>query len=178
MAFTPAPKDHLGVKGPLKFDGTHFMLSWTDHPRENYFIQEYLPAGEKTETYHQMMTLHLFLVDIQSADAAAQKVKELTERKKTDPVCQFAVIKGPEGREHIVDFLLSESKQDKVSIVEFNIYRYVPVKTTKGNGMLVYAYTRRSYDDEIDVFLNTLSDTRKKGIALMANASVPLISLP
>ena len=169
--------DRLGVKGPLVFNNTSFALSWTDKPNEHYYIQEYLPAGEKTATYHQMMTIHLFDMDITAEEAVAQKVKELNERKKSDAVCQYAAIKGPDGKEYIVDFLLSESRDGNMSIVEFNIYRYLIVNTGKGKALLVYAYTKRSYGNKIDAFLKALAGNRKEDINQMAKAKIPAINL-
>lgn len=169
--------DQIGVKGPLTFNNTIFSLSWSHKQSETYILQEYLPAGEKTETYNQMLTLHLFDTDISVADAVGQKVKELNERKKTDAVCQFAALKGPEGKEYVVDFLLSDSKAGKLDIVEFNIYRYFIVNTGKGNALLVYAYTKRSYGEKINSFLKELASTRKSMINEMAQAKVPKLSL-
>jgi len=43
--------ERIGVKGPLEFNKTIFNLAWTDKPRDNYYIQEYLPKGETLEKF-------------------------------------------------------------------------------------------------------------------------------
>jgi hypothetical protein len=171
-------EDHLGVKGPLNFDHTDFKLVWTDKPRENYYIQEYLPAGEKTADFNQMLTIHLFAVDMKIKDAVQQKVKELTERKKTDAVCNFVVNKSPDGAEYMVDFVLGESKNDLMTIVEFNIYRYRQVDIGNNKkGIEVYAYSKRSYGDSITEFFKNLKDTRTDYLNKMIAAEMPSVKI-
>ena len=66
---TDKPIDRLGVKGPLEFNNINFKLAWTDKPNDIYYIQEYLPDGEKPERFNQMLTIHLFDTEIKIKDA-------------------------------------------------------------------------------------------------------------
>lgn len=172
------PVDKIGVKGPLEFNNTSYELVYTDKPNDKYYIQEYLPDGEKLESFNQMLTIHLFVTDIKSEKAVEQKVKELTERKKTDPVCNFQVTESPDGKEFIVDFLLGESKDDIMTIVEFNIYRYKQIEISKKkNAIIVYAYSQRSYGDNITTFLNTLKDDRTNYLNQMIVTDIPTVKI-
>ena len=38
--------DYLGVPGPIAFDGTDYLLSWSSQPNAQYTKQEYVPAGQ------------------------------------------------------------------------------------------------------------------------------------
>ena len=166
--------DRIGVKGPLEFNGFSFNLAWSDKPRDNYYIQEYLPPGEKVESFDQMMTIHLFVTDMNVYEAVQQKGKELTSRKKSDPLCNYQITESPDGKEYIVDFILSESKGDEMTIAEFNVYRYK--ETDLGNnqkGLLVYAYSKRSYGDGITPFLKNLKDEKINYLNEMALTSIP-----
>jgi hypothetical protein len=172
------PIDRIGVKGPLVFDKTNFNLVWSDKPSEIYYIQEYLPDGEKLESFSQMMTIHLFETDLKTSDAVEQKVKELTERKKTDPICNYQVTKSPDGKEFIVDFLLGESKDNKMTIVEFNIYRYKQIETSKNKeGIIVYAFSKRSYGEDISSFFKTLKVDRDNYLNQMISTDIPTVKL-
>lgn len=172
------PVDRLGVKGPLVFNKTSFGLAWTDKPNDTYYIQEYLPKDEKPERFNQMLTLHLFDKDIKVKTAVKQKVQELESRKKTDPTCQYQVTENPDGKEFMVDFLLGESKGDKMTIIEFNIYYYKQVDLgDKKKGILIYAYTKRAYGDDITSFLKNLGKDRASLLDAMIGAEKPIVKL-
>lgn len=181
MSFTTFkndPVDRIGVTGPLTFNKTTFNLSWTDKPNGIYYIQEYLPTGEKSESFNQMLTLHLFDTEIKVKDAVKQKTKELDNRKKTDPNCNYQVTESPDGKEFIVDFLLGESKGDMMTIIEFNIYHYKQVDLgDKKKGILVYAYTKRAYGDDITPFLKNLRDDRTDLLDVMIGSEIPTVKL-
>lgn len=86
------PIDRIGVKGPLTFDKTAFNLAWSSNLNKGYYIQEYLPKGEKVESFNQILSIQLLEADISINNVASQKLRELNERKKTDPICNYQVI--------------------------------------------------------------------------------------
>ncbi len=175
---TDNPVDRLGVKGPLEFNKTNFNLAWTDKPNDNYYIQEYLPEGEKTETFNEMLTIHLFDTNIKTKDAVGQKINELTARKKNDPVCNYQVTESPDGKEFMVDFLLGESKDNKMTVVEFNVYRYKQIELSKNKkAIIIYAYSKRSYGDDITPFFKTLKETRTNSLNQMISADIPAVMI-
>ena len=175
--FTDKPVDRLGVPGPLKFSLGTFHLSWTDKPRDNYYIQEYLPTGETTDHYVQMLTLHLFLTNMSIEEALAVKTAELDKRKETDGTCHYQIDKSPDGKEYIIDFLLGESKNDKMTITELNVYRYTQIQVGTKDAILVYAYTFRAYGDDITAFLHNLRYMRTQYINDMIKVKVPAVKL-
>ncbi|MBL7847674.1 MAG: hypothetical protein JNL40_09420 [Cyclobacteriaceae bacterium] len=180
LSFTgiESPVDRLGVKGPLTFDKTHFKLAWTAKPNEKYYIQEYLPDGETVEAFHQMLTLHLFDTEVPVEDAVKVKVKELTQRKQTDPICNYSITESPDQKEFIVDFLLGASKGDHMTIVEFNIYRYRQIDSGAGRkALLIFAYSNRAYEDEITPFLSALGDRRMKFLNQVIEAEMPSVRI-
>lgn len=171
-------KDRLNVKGPLLFGNTSFKLSWAAKPKETYYVQEYLPDGEKLNSFNQMLTINLFVLDIEVKNAVEQKINELNNRKKTDAVCNYEVNESPDGKEFIVDFLMSESKDDKMTTVEFNVYRYKQIELEGGKkAILVYAYSKRSYNNEITDFLKVLSKERTTYLNHMISSEIPAIKV-
>jgi hypothetical protein len=174
----PNPVDRIGVQGPLKFNKTEFILWWTDKPSEEYYIQEYLPKDEKVEHFSQLMTIHLFDNEINVEKAVELKVNELEIRKKTDANCNYQVTESPDGKEFIVDFILGESMDGKMTIIEFNAYRYKQIQLTdKSHGILVYAYSKRAYSDDITPFLKNLSGTRTEILNEMIGIELPEIKM-
>ena len=172
------PKDRLNVKGPLSFGDASFKLFWTAKPKETYYIQEYLPEGETLNSFSQMLTINLFVSDIGVKNAVNQKINELTNRKKTDKVCNYEVSESPDGKEFIVDFLLSESKDNQMNIVEFNVYRYkqIDIESAK-KAIVVYAYSKIAYGKEITSFLESLGKERTNYLNLMISSEIPSIKI-
>jgi hypothetical protein len=171
--------EYLGIKGPLKYNKTDFKLSYSNKPNDKYYIQEYLPDGEQLGTFNQLLTIHLFITDIDLKQAAEQKINELTNRKKTDNVCNFRLIKSPDGKEFIVDFLIGETEGKEQKIVEFNLYRYKKVKvgSNKKQAIMVYAYSKRAYTRDIPSFLEALKDEKTDYLNEMINTSLPQITI-
>ena len=175
--FTNGPIDRIGVKGPLIFNKSSFNLNWTDNPNETYYIQEYLPKGEKTERFNQMITIHLFNKGVLIKNAVQQKANELETRKTTDPICNYQVTESPNGKEYMVDFILGENQGNKSAITEFNIYRYKQVDLAGKKGILVYAYTKRAYGDESTAFLRNLKNERPVLLKTMAGTQIPAVKI-
>ncbi len=169
--------DRIGVNNPLIFNKTNFNIYWTAKPNDTYYIQEYLPEGYNSSNYVQMLTIHLFKTDLSTKDAVGQKLEELKTRKKTDEVCNYKVIESPNGKEFIVDFLMSESINDKISVIEFNIYRYKQIKISNKKALLVYCYTKRSFGAETADFLKSLKTDRTKYINEIISSQLPTINL-
>jgi hypothetical protein len=169
--------DRLGVKGPLKYGDSDFNIAWTDKPNDNYYIQEYLPDGQKAESFKEMLTIHLFDTEIRIEDAVKQKVQELNLRKKTDPICNYLVNENSDTNEYLVDFLLSDTKNDKVQTVEFNVYRYKQINIGDRQAILVYAYSRRSYGNKATSFLKSLKNERLVYLKHMTSTDMPVITL-
>ncbi|MFZ1321939.1 MAG: hypothetical protein WAT71_10315 [Ignavibacteria bacterium] len=171
-------KDFLGVKGPLEFNATTFDLAWSDKPRDNYYIQEYLPLGEKLENFNQMMSVHLFLTDLTVEKMVSKKIGELEDRKKSDELCNYSSFKSPDGNEIIVDFILSEDKEGQTPVIEFNAYRYKQTDIGNGSmGIIIYAYSKRSYGDGIDSFLRNLKEDRTKYLDEMSKTTIPDVTI-
>ncbi|WP_283565664.1 hypothetical protein [Hymenobacter sp. H14-R3] len=181
MAFTSdsaAPTDRLGVAGPLTFGGTTYNLAWATKPSATYYVQEYLPKGEKSADFKQMLALHLVSQDTDVRSVAALKVKELEARKQSDVICNYQLITSPDNKEIILDFLLSQNMEGNQGIAEFNVYRYKQVALGAGKtGVLLYAYSKRGYGAGIDNFLKTLKPVRTEAIAAMAAAKLPAVKI-
>jgi hypothetical protein len=166
--------ERLGVGGPLTFNGASFCLISTEQPNGDFYVQNYLPKNEKIESYGQMLVINVFISSLSSGMAAVLKASDLEQRMKTDSVCNYQISKSPDGNEVLVDYLTSESKDGKLSYVEFNMYRYKDIEVDGGKkAVLLYAYSKRKYGADISPFLETLKRDRKLYMKQMTLASVP-----
>lgn len=168
--------ERIGLKGPIDFNKTEFTLAWSQKPNANYFVQEYVPKNETVEKFNELITVNVFVLNTTVENAVQQKINELIKRKETDKVCNFNVIESPDGKESILDCLLSVEKNGDLDIVEFIIYRYKQIELENHQkALLIYSYSKRSYDKNIMKFLKGLSTERENLLNVMIAKEMPEI---
>ncbi len=168
--------ERIGLKGPIDFNKTEFNLVWSQKPNANYFVQEYVPKNETVEKFNELITVNVFVLNTTVENAVQQKINELIKRKETDKVCNFNVIESPDGKESILDCLLSVEKNGDLDIVEFIIYRYKQIELENHQkALLIYSYSKRSYDKNIMKFLKGLSTEREHLLNVMIAKEMPEI---
>lgn len=167
-----AQEDAIGAPGPIVFEQTRFELAWTSNPTPAYYKQEYLPQGQTLERYGEMFMVDVLTTDATPESAAADMIAGLEQRKASDAVVNFDMIANAATGEIILDFLLSDASSGTV-IVEWNAYRYVPF----GNGLALFAISRRGYGDDASAFISRLKDWRSATIQSLAMMDLPDIAL-
>jgi hypothetical protein len=102
----------------------------------------------------------------------------LKKRKKTDLVCNYQIVNNAKKGITVIDFLLGENKNNIMTIVEFNFYRYEQLNLGNNKkGLIVLAYTKRSYSSDITNFLYNLSSTRSKYLKEIISINMPSIKI-
>ena len=168
-----AQEEAIGVPGPIVFEGTSFALAWTSHPLENYYKQEYVPAGQAVESYAEMFMVDVLTEGPTPHETVAAFAAQLDERKATDPLVNYNILENPETGEVLFDFLLSDTSSGTM-IVEWNAYRYSPL----GDGTSLFAISRRGYDEDgATAFLTQLPEWRQASINALAELELPEISI-
>ena len=167
--------DYFTIPG-IQYNNTHYQLSWSAHPTGNYYKQEYLPAGEKSDSYHHMIMIEAVTGDIPVKNAISSKIQELEDRKKTDALVNYQVIENKASGEYMLDFILSQSSGKDIAVVEWNVYRYAPLKDPAGKtGVQLFAYSKRAYGAASTPFLKALKTERPKEIASFAGYKIPAL---
>jgi len=161
----------LGVPGPIEFMGDAYALSWTSHPAPDYFKQEYLPEGQQSGSYTAMFMIDAVTSEATPQAAANGQIAGLEQRKATDPMVNYSQITNAETGEVVLDFLLSDSSGD-THILEWNAYRYAKL----GDGVALYAISRRAYGDDGDAFLAELGKIRQDNVAALTALDLPPIT--
>lgn len=161
----------LGVPGPIEFMGDAYALSWTSHPTPDYFKQEYLPEGQQFDSYTAMFMIDAVTSDVTPQAAANGQIAGLEQRKASDPMVNYHQITNSETGEVVLDFLLSDSS-GATPILEWNAYRYAKL----GDGIALYAISRRAYGNDGDAFLAELSQIREDNIAALTEFALPPIT--
>lgn len=169
--------DYLNIPGPLNLNQKEYNLVWSSHPNENYFKQEYLNPKENINQYNSMVLIEFVKGDFTLKDIIDQKVSEIQEMKKTNPVVNYQVLEN--NGEYILDFLISENSKDgkEILIAERNIYRYKLINKNKNKGVLLFAMSERGYEKNMDDFFNNLKNNSSQLIEIVGNYKLPDIEI-
>lgn len=170
--------DRLNIPGPIRFANTDFYLAWSAKNPPAYYKQEYVPRGETVETYRSMLLVEaIFSDNITIRQAVSAQIRTIKERKKSDPVTNFAVMAKEGSDEIILDFIMQAKSPKGELITEWNAYRY---KTVSGptKGIALFAISRRAYGEaEALAFLKTLKETRSTDVNHLATTAFPDIRI-
>ena len=167
--------DHLGVPGPIEFHGKTYALAWSSEPADNYVKQEYVPAGQKPETFSQLLLLERVTGGIKVMDAVRSQVDMLKKRKATDPLVNFGILEHDATGEVLLDFVVSTKDDKREYIVEWNAYRYTPYHDPAGNsGVLLFGLSQRAYgNDNAKAFMASLKQLRRALTQALVKAPLP-----
>jgi hypothetical protein len=134
-------KEYFAIPG-VAYNKKTYQLSWSAYPADNYYKQEYLPEGEKPETYSHMIMIEAVTGDISLKDAVGTKINELEQRKKNDPLANYQVIENKTTAEYLLDFVIRQSPGNATAVTEWNTYRYLNLKDKSGKkGIQLFAYS-------------------------------------
>ena len=174
-----AATDYLNIPGPVMFEKISYNLSWSSHPNDVYYKQEYIAKGDVAEKFKTMVFFDVIIGEANIKDVVAAKVAELKKMKETNPVINYEAFDNPKIGEYMLDFLLSENMPDgNLSTVERNAYRYKTFTDKSGKkGILLFAVSTRSYGKDIDKFFASLKSNRKELINAVAQFNIPTISI-
>ncbi|MBV8252088.1 MAG: hypothetical protein JO154_05725 [Chitinophaga sp.] len=173
-----APKDRLGVSGPLQIGRGSYQLAWTSHPSNNYYKQEYLIPGENLQQFKHLVALEILTGNNSPKDIAAAKMAELNKLKATNPMVNYQVFE--KNGEVLLDFLLTENTPDgkQVNIAERNIYRYTSITDKNGKpALLLLGVSERAYHKDVPTFLKQLKEHRMDLLNALAAYKLPAITI-
>jgi hypothetical protein len=175
---TGAVVNYYGIPDNIPFEGTDYILSWSSHPNEVYYKHECLPKGEKPNHFVNMLMIDFIQGNFTAKDVAGNKIKTLIERKKTDAVCNYDLIESPDGKEFILDFIMSTSTNNKTNLVEWSCYHYKNYADKEGHiGVILYGISNRGYDDDVTSFLRTLPQRRETARNAIIKNPIPEIQI-
>lgn len=169
--------EYLNIPGPITLDSKTYQLAWSSHPNENYFKQEYLSSNENLQKYNTMILIDFVKGNFEIKDAINQKVTELEEIKKTNPVVNYQVFEN--NGEYILDFLITENSKDgkEILIAERNVYRYKLINENNNKGVMLFAVSERGYKENMEAFFNNLKENSTKLVEIVGNYKLPDIKI-
>jgi len=174
-SYAQTVREYFVTENPITFDDTQFYLGWSSNPIKGFFLHEYFPAGETPEHFNKMFTVNIAETSMTAKDAAAGKADELTKRKETDKICNFKVYDN--GDDFIVDFLVSDMANGKLTTAEWNLHYYKDIVIDGKHYLQLAFFSQRAYDDDIIPFIKSLSEIRSEKILALANLGLVVKAL-
>lgn len=168
--------NYLNATNEISFNGTTYKLAWTAFNGENYYKQEYIPEDNKIEAYEEMIFIDYIMENSRAEVIVNEKIKEINNRKQTDPIANYQLIYNEKKKEYLLDFSLSQvNNNNQVSIVEWNAYRVQDDIANKA--VLIYALSKRSYRANTRAFLKKIKANKTKVIQEFIALPMPTIVL-
>jgi hypothetical protein len=174
------PVNYLSTPVNLTFNNTVYGLSWTSHPASNYYKQEYIQKGEKSEKFSSMLMIELLNSKVNVKDAAANKISELERMKPGNPYVNYETSYDAAKGEQILDFIITANSPDgkEVVIAERNIYRYTPFVNQQGEkGLLLVAMSLRGYGQDSKKIIENSKSAKADLVSKMKGFKIPPVSL-
>ena len=166
-------RDLLGLPGPVAVDGQSYRLAWSAQPSPDYRKHEYVPVGQSVDHYDQMLLVERVAGDLKVIDAVASQMAMLEQRQGTDPLVRFEVLQKDARNEVDLDFLMSGQDAQGESVVEWNLYRYLPMTS----GVLLFGISHRAYGDTaVQAFLDGLDHLRATQTGMFLRTPVPSVT--
>lgn len=166
--------DYLGVPGPVRFEDKSYALAWSAQPAPHYIKQEYVAEGETLERYENMVLIEAVRGELGVMDAVRAQVETLNQRKESDPLVNMGLVQNEATGEALLDFVVSSKDEAGEYSVEWNAYRYAPLKAGEESGVLLFAISRRAYgNDNVRSFLEGLKNQRSGQVQALASAPLP-----
>ncbi|SDT88668.1 hypothetical protein [Halopseudomonas salegens] len=172
----PQAQSVEGTSPPnIVFAETNYQLAWQSNPTPGYSKHEFLPQGQELPYYHNMLLVEQLTNGMTVPQVVQSQIELVTERKQSDPVAQHRIMNNEQTGEFLLDFLLSAADSEHGTIIEWNVYRYIPQQSADGSeGVLLLGYSARAYgDEEGRSFLIELQESRPQIIQALVSLSVP-----
>ena len=162
--------DYLGVPGPISLDGKSYELAWSSRPSDTYVKQEYVSSGQSVDNFEQMVLVERVTGNVKVIDAVRSQLEMLDKRKGSDPLVHSEILQKNATKEVVLDFLISAKDPKGEYVVEWNLYRYAPMKS----GVMLFAVSHRAYgNDNSKAFLGGLKQLRAAQTGALLKADLP-----
>ena len=168
--------DLINIPGPIDYDGSEFLLTWSKQPSKTLYRQQFLPRDEKIENFTQLLDFSYFNKEIDIDLAVRQKVESIQQREEKDKFAKVNVSESPDGKEYIVDYFISEAPAKGESFIEYNVYRFKQYDNGSQKSFLILSYAKRMYGD-LKSSAKALSKERDHLITNLIEYKIPEIKI-
>lgn len=169
--------DRLNIPGPLTFRENEYFLTWSKQNSPTWAQQQYLLRDDDFKNYKELINISYFDKEIDMEMAAKQKVDyvEKLKEKNQDKYAFVGVTESPDGKEMIVDYLITVSPKEGESYAEYNIDRFKSFDANGKKSFLIFSYSKRLAGD-LKYASRSLSKERSKLMEAVITTAVPPVT--
>lgn len=141
--------DRLNIPGPLTFRENEYFLTWGKQNSPTWAQQQYILRDDDFNNYKELINLSYFDKEIDIETAVKQKVEYVEKRKeRTQDKFSFVnVTESPDGKEIVVDYLVTVVPKEGESYAEYNIDRFKNFEAGGKKSFLIFSYSKRIAGD-------------------------------
>ncbi|WP_374445007.1 hypothetical protein [Epilithonimonas sp.] len=169
--------DRLNIPGPLKFNENEYFLAWSKQNSATWAQQQYTLRDDDYKNYKELINISYFDKEIDMEMAAKQKVDyvEKLKEKNQDKYAFVGVTESPDGKEMIVDYLITVTPKEGESYAEYNIDRFKSFDANGKKSFLIFSYSKRLAGD-LKYASRSLSKERSKLMEAVITTAVPPVT--
>lgn len=169
--------DRLNIPGPLTFNENEYFLTWSKQNSTTWAQQQYLLRDDDFKNYKELINISYFDKEIDIDNAAKQKVEYIEKRKERiqDKYSFVNVTESPDGKEIIVDYLVTVVPQEGESYAEYNIDRFKNFDTNGKKSFLIFSYSKRIAGD-LKYSSKALSKERSQLMEAVITTAIPVVT--
>lgn len=169
--------DRLNIPGPLTFNGNEYFLAWSKQNSATWAQQQYILRDDDFKNYKELINISYFDKEIDIETAVKQKVEYVEKRKERtqDKYSFVSVTESPDGKEIIVDYLVTVVPQEGESYAEYNIDRFKNFDTNSKKSFVIFSYSKRIAGD-LKYSSKALSKERSRLMEAVITTAVPMVT--
>lgn len=169
--------DRLNIPGPITFNANEYFLTWSKQNSATWAQQQYILRDDDFKNYKELINISYFDKEIDLETAVKQKVEYVEKRKeKTQDKYSFVgVTESPDGKEIIVDYLVTVVPKDGESYAEYNIDRFKNYDVSGKKSFVIFSYSKRVAGD-LKYAAKALNKERSRLMEAVITTAVPVVT--
>ena len=169
--------DRLNIPGPLNFDSNEYFLTWSKQNSTTWAQQQYMLRDDDFKNYKELINISYFDKEIDLDNAVRQKVDYVQNRKdrSQDKYSFTNVTESPDGKEIIVDYLVTVVPKEGESYAEYNFDRFKNLETAGKKTFVIFSYSKRLSGD-LKYAVKSLSKDRSRLMEAVIKTAIPPIT--
>lgn len=169
--------DRLSIPGPITFNGNEFLLTWSKQNSTTWAQQQYIMRDDDLANYKELINISYFNKEIEMDKAISQKMDFVEKRKGStqDKYSFVSVTESPDGKEIVVDYLITETPKEGEPYAEYNMDRFKSFDVGGKKSFVIFTYSKRLAGD-LKYAVRSLNKERSKLMEAIITTQIPPVT--